>query len=204
MPFNNNLNDILKEKNITRKELANSLGLSYATISGWSLGKSIPREPRLKKLADYLDVTVDDLLIDKLKIPSNVKEIQGWTKIPVVGTIACGKPILAEENIENYLSFPTDFLSYRNNLFSLKCKGDSMYPTIKDGSMVIIHQQPTVEDNEIAAVLINDEATLKRVKHTENGDVILIPDNPQYKPIILNKADNNLILGKAVDFFGHF
>ena len=109
----------------------------------------------------------------------------------------------AQENIESYQPIPSNLLSYHQNVFALKCKGDSMLPTIKDGSLVVIHQQPTVEDNEIAAVLINDQATLKRIKHSEDGKVILMPDNHDYSPIILNKNDDNRIIGKAIDVISH-
>ena len=72
-----------------------------------------------------------------------------------------------------------------------------MEPTIKNGALVIIHQQPTIEDNEIAAVLINDSATLKRVKHVDNT-ILLLPDNQKYSPIVLNENDDNRILGKMI------
>lgn len=194
--FNKNLKTIMDKNNISRKQLSNDLHVAYTTIADWINGKTIPRNKRLTNLADYLHTTVDDLLSAK---PDNVVEINQWDSIPVIGTIACGEPILAEENIENYQPIPSNLLAYHHDIFALKCKGDSMSPTIKDGSLVIIHQQPIVNENEIAAVLINDQATLKRIKHSADGGVILMPDNSDYSPIILNKNDDNRILGKAIN-----
>lgn len=194
--FNKNLKTIMDKNNISRKQLSNDLHVAYTTIADWINGKTIPRNKRLTILADYLHTTVDDLLSAK---PDNVVEINQWDSIPVIGTIACGEPILAEENIENYQPIPSNLLAYHHDIFALKCKGDSMSPTIKDGSLVIIHQQPIVNENEIAAVLINDQATLKRIKHSADGGIILMPDNSDYSPIILNKNDDNRILGKAIN-----
>lgn len=194
--FNKNLKTIMDKNNISRKQLSNDLHVAYTTIADWINGKTIPRNKRLTNLADYLHTTVDDLLSAK---PDNVVEINQWDSIPVIGTIACGEPILAEENIESYQPIPSNLLAYHHDIFALKCKGDSMSPTIKDGSLVIIHQQPIVNENEIAAVLINDQATLKRIKHSADGGVILMPDNSDYSPIILNKNDDNRILGKAIN-----
>ena len=88
-------------------------------------------------------------------------------------------------------------------LFALKCKGHSMEPTIPDGATVIVHEQPEVEDGKIAAVQMHsdgadtDEATLKRVKHA-NGEVLLLPDNQNYTPIVVNKNGQARIIGKAI------
>lgn len=197
MRFNENLKTLMTEQNISRKQLSNDLHIAYTTITDWINGKTVPRNERLTDLAAYLHTTVDNLL--NTPVPNNIIDINQLDSIPIIGTIACGEPILAEENIESYQLIPRDLLKCHRDVFALRCKGDSMSPTIKDGSLVIIHQQPFVEDNEIAAVLINDEATLKRVKHTKDGKVILLPDNHEYNPIILDEDDNNRILGKAVN-----
>lgn len=196
MEFNENLKKLMNEQHISRKQLSNDLHIAYTTITDWINGKTIPRNSRLTELASYLHTTVDNLLNPT---PDNIINVNQWDSIPVIGTIACGEPILAEENIDSYQPIPSNLLNYHRDIFALRCKGDSMSPTIKDGSLVIIHQQPIVEENEIAAVLINDQATLKRIKHTEDGKTILMPDNHEYSPIILNKNDDNRILGKAVN-----
>ena len=119
-------------------------------------------------------------------------------KIPIVGTIACGSPILADQNI---IGYTTELFNEvpEGTLFALKCQGDSMEPKIPDNATVIVRVQPTVEDDEIAAVLVddNEEATLKRIKHIGN-QVMLMPENTKYDPIILNKENPGRILGKVI------
>lgn len=130
--------------------------------------------------------------------PPNVSPMPETRKIPLLGTIACGEPILAEENIDDYVNIPKELAGD----FALTCKGDSMINArIFDGDIVYIRQQDTVENGEIAAVLIGDEATLKRVRLFDDH-ISLEPENPQYRPIVLWGEEMNTvrILGKAVAF----
>ena len=118
--------------------------------------------------------------------------------VPLLGTIACGEPILAEENIENYVTVDVK----ANVDFALKCKGDSMINArIFDGDIVYIHSQPDVENGEIAAVLIGNEATLKKV-HKYPNKLVLSPCNPMYDDLVYSEEQLNdiRILGKAVIF----
>lgn len=129
----------------------------------------------------------------------NIEPIPTMVKVPLLGTIACGEPILAEENIEDYINMPEK----AKGTFALRCKGDSMINArIFDGDIVFIREQPEVENGEIAAVLIDDEATLKRVYKTENS-IELRPENPTFKPLYYQKEEMNKvrILGKAVGFY---
>ncbi len=116
--------------------------------------------------------------------------------IPLLGRIAAGSPILASENIEEYLSFPRAMFK-SGDFFALHVKGDSMVEGgIHDGDIAVIKKQNTAQNGEIVAALVEDEATLKRFKAT-GGKVHLIPENPAYKPIV---TTNVTILGilKAV------
>ncbi|WP_369404750.1 LexA family protein [Piscibacillus salipiscarius] len=118
--------------------------------------------------------------------------------IPILGKIACGDPITAEENIKGYTYESPENLP-KGNLFCLEATGDSMYPTVPNGSLVTIREQATVESGEIAAVLINgnEEAVLKRIKkHGET--VFLISDNTNYDPILVTEENPAKIIGKAV------
>lgn len=131
-------------------------------------------------------------------LPKNIIPMPETRRIPLVGSIACGSPILAEENIEEYISIPKDL----SGDFALTCKGDSMINArIFDGDIVYIRQQDTVENGEIAAVLIDNEATLKRVRLFDDH-ISLEPENPMYKPLVYWNEDMNSvrILGKAVAF----
>lgn len=115
--------------------------------------------------------------------------------VPCVGRIACGDPITAEENIESYDSVPSNWKTH----FILVCVGDSMLPRIQDWDLVAIHKQPQVENSEIAAVRIDDEATLKHV-YLYPDKIILQPENPAFEPIVLIKEEMNRVTieGKAV------
>ena len=136
--------------------------------------------------------------------------VMGWTddpdydvgrskkEIPIIGRIACGSPILAEENFDGFVNLPVTVKAD----FALTCKGDSMITArIFDGDIVFIRQQPDVDDGDIAAVLIGDETTLKKVKHYPNR-LVLSPCNPMYNDIIFRDEELNdvRILGKAVWF----
>jgi len=124
-------------------------------------------------------------------------------RFPLLGTVACGEPIFDDAYFESYVN-GGDI----NADFCLKCKGDSMIGArIEDGDIVFIHEQPDVENGEIAAVIIDDEATLKRVNKNTPGFIFLMPENSNYEPIVINLSEENefhsiRILGKAVAFQG--
>lgn len=200
-----------KSRGWTQPQLADKLAVSKQTISNWETGIKVPRMGSLQKLADLFNVKIGEITNASInkddKItgtkPTNViypldKSFQRIT-IPIIGEIACGDPITAEENIEGYTEEVFERPIPSGTLFGLRCKGHSMEPTIHDGSVVTIREQTDVEDDEIAAVLVDDncEATLKRIKHQGNS-IILIPDNKEFSPIILNKENPGRILGKVV------
>ena len=207
------LGDLIREyrdsHDLSQRQFASQCDLSNGYISilekgiNPSTGKPVtPTLPQLKKLADGMRITLselferaDDMPID---IGANIIPMPETRKIPLVGSIACGKPILAEENIEEYVSIPKEL----GGDFALTCRGDSMINArIYDGDIVYIRQQDTVENGEIAAVLIDSEATLKRVKiHPDR--IILEPENPLYDPLVYRGEEMNgvRILGKAVAF----
>ena len=109
--------------------------------------------------------------------------------IPVIGTVAAGTPILAQENIEGYLPWGGD-----NSCFALRVKGDSMIDAgILSGDKVIVRPQPTAEHGEIVVALLGDEATVKRLSR-KDGQVWLLPENPAYSPIDGREAQ---IIGKV-------
>lgn len=134
----------------------------------------------------------------QIPIPPNAIPLEALDihRIPVIGTIACGEPIDAEQNVVDYM---TILGSFPKDAFALICEGNSMEPGLHDGDRVIIEPTPDVEDGEIAAVLVDGDtkATLKRIKHV--GDTIeLIPDNDDYDTIILDKDHPGRILGKKI------
>ena len=118
----------------------------------------------------------------------------------MLGTISCGLPIISEENIDYYEEELDDLLP-SGNIFYLKTKGDSMSPTIPINSLVMIREQPSVENGEIAAVLVNGdtEATLKRV-HFSGDTILLQADNPLYPPYIVSEDNPARIIGKVIKY----
>lgn len=196
------LKELRESKGIEQKEIASVLSVSQPTVSDWETGRKMPSSKNTERLADFFGVTVDyllgrDNLSDLFSIPG-IMPLPKMKKVPRLGTIACGKPILAVENIEEFDEVPEDI----HCDFTLTCKGDSMIGArILDGDIVYIRQQPEVEDGEIAAVIIGDEVTLKRVRHAPNK-IVLWPENPKYEPFVYQNGDleNIRIIGKAVFF----
>ena len=196
--------NIIKDRRIelglTMKDVADYVGVSEGTVSRWESGNiANMKRSRIYKLAEALKLSPLVLLgVESSTTPDNLLPMPAMRKIPLVGSIACGTPILAAENIEGDVDIP----EHIHADFALRCKGDSMINArIYDGDIVYIRQQDTVEHGQIAAVLINDEATLKRV-HLFPDHVVLEAENPQYRPrTFWGEEMNSLrILGKAVAF----
>ncbi|PEB56212.1 XRE family transcriptional regulator [Bacillus pseudomycoides] len=196
--FASNLKKYLDRNGINQTYLANDINVPETTVSNWIKANTYPRPDKLQMLADYFRINRSDLTEEK---PSNLYDASIHpVKIPILGKIACGLPICAEENFEGFRYEMSDILP-QGELYYLEAKGNSMEPTIPNGSFVLIRKQTDVENGEIAAVLINGdtEATLKRVK--KQGDVvILMPDNSSYEPIVLTSNVPARIIGKAIRF----
>ena len=128
-------------------------------------------------------------------IPPGFEPLPEMESVPLVGRIACGQPITAEENLEGYVSIPAAWRA----TFTLQCEGDSMEPTIHDGDLVAIRKDVHIENGQIAAVRIGDEATLKHL-YLHDDYIELRPENPTYASIIRRKEEMNdvSIEGKAV------
>lgn len=190
-----------EELGITQDELARRMGYkSRSSINKIEKNMADIPQSKIESFASALDTTCAYLMgIDTATESENIIDFPSMTKVPLIGSIACGTPILAQENIEDYVSVPDDVRAD----FCLRCSGDSMTGArIFDGDIVFIRSQPNVENGEIAAVLIDDEATLKRV-YIYPGKLVLQPENPAYAPLVYVKNELNdiRILGKAVAFF---
>lgn len=112
--------------------------------------------------------------------------------IPIVGNVAAGSPILAEEHIDDYLTF--DCNGDKNEYFALRVKGESMLNAgILPGDLVVVHRQQTAHNGEIVVALLDDDATVKRLRRN-NGEVWLLPENDAYQPI---DGKNAIVLGKV-------
>lgn len=192
-----------KQIGLSAEKVAELLNVSPATIYRYENGdiEKVPGD-RLAPIAAALNTTPAYLMgwgdTPDASLPGNVIPMPEMKQVPLIGSIACGEPILADEHIEEYINIPRHIHAD----FALTCKGDSMINArIFDGDMVYIRQQDTVENGEIAAVLIDGEATLKRVQLFEDH-ISLEPENPQYRPFVYWGEEMNTvrILGKAVAF----
>lgn len=198
--FSKNLRYLREKNNVEQIQLANHLGRKSGTsVSEWESGKYTPKAGTLNEIAKYFRVTMSDLMEKDLsKTATNVIPYGNTVNIPVLGVITCGDPILAEQNIVDYREEIAENVP-SGELFYLQTKGNSMTPTIPENSFVMIRKQETVENNEIAAVLVNGdtEATLKRVRF-QGDTIILMPDNSEHNPIIVNEENPVRIIGKAI------
>ena len=196
------LKQVRVSRGLSMRECSRLLNLPYTTYVNYEKGFREPNSEILILLANFFGVTIDYLIgrSDNPIAPAadNIIPMPKMKTVPLLGTIACGEPILAAENLEGDVAMPENVHAD----FALRCKGDSMINArIYDGDVVYIRQQPTVEDGEIAAVLIGDEATLKRI-HFFADHVVLEPENPQFRPMSYwgEDAAEIRILGKAVAF----
>ena len=193
-----------KELNLSLEQIDPACGVGKSIVSKWERGdiKNIRRD-NLAALADVLQVSPLVLLGREEIQPNqydnipNLVPLAPMQRIPLVGTIACGTPILAQENIEGYVDLPKHIKAD----FALTCEGDSMIDAgIKDGDVVYIRSQPEVQNGQIAAVLVDGEsATLKRFFFND-GVVTLMAANQTYPPIVKAGSDVEQVrvLGLAV------
>ena len=197
MGVGDKIKSLRKAMGLTQTELGERVGVKKNAVSKWECGRveDIPTST-IKALANLFSVSPSYLIDDEGKsIPSNFNPMPEMKKIPRVGRIACGEPITAEENLEGYVSVPSAW----HATFTLQCRGDSMEPTIHDGDLVAIRKDIQVENGQIAAVRIGDEATLKHL-YLHDDYIELRPENPNFSSIIRRKEEMNdvAIEGKAV------
>lgn len=189
-------------KGLTQEQLGALCGTTKQTIFKYENGiiTNIPLD-RLEKMAEVLSITPMSLMGWEDTLPSNILPLPNMVKKPRLGTIACGKPILAVEDAEEFDMVPDGV----NCDFTLKCKGDSMINArIFDGDTVYIRSQPQVENGQIAAVRIGEEATLKKVYYAPGSDrITLRACNPMYADMVYEGDTLNQIqiLGLAVGFY---
>lgn len=200
--FSVRLRVLLDHFSMSQAELSRRTGISKSSISHYIKGDwegkqdvvySIARETGVSEA--WLMGYDSPMFQTASAVPSGFLPLPQMVPIPKVGRVACGTPITAEENLDGYTSVP----DYWHATFALTCQGDSMEPRIRDGDLVAIRKQDTVENGQIAAVRIDGEATLKHV-YVYPDYIELRPENPAYESIIkIGKAMNEVhIEGLAV------
>lgn len=197
--FARRLSEALECRQLKAADLSRLTGVSEGTISCYINGKYEAKQTRVRVFAKALDVdpvwlmgydvpmkATDDA--SSVPIPPGFEPLPQMTQVPLVGRIACGQPITAEQNIESVIGVPSAWHAD----FALTCRGDSMQPRYLDGDIVCIHRQPEVENGQIAAVRIGEEATLKRF-YRQGDTVTLQAENPAYPPLVYQKEELNSI-----------
>lgn len=183
------------------KALADHLGISPNVVTNWKNGSNKSYRKYASQIAQFYGVSVEYLrgkTTQKSSIPAGFEPLPKMVRRPLIGDIACGEPITAEQNVRDYVDVPEDVACD----FCLRCHGDSMIDAgIRDNDVVYIRIQPEVNDGEIAAVRIGDEATLKRVYY-DGSTITLVPANSAYRPKSYagQELENIQIEGKAVGF----
>ena len=201
----NKLKEMRKAKGLTLESLAEMVGTSRQTIHRYENGiiSNIPPE-KVVLLAEALDTTPSSLMgweehTEEFPTFDNIIPII-TKRIPILGEIACGEPIYANEEYESYALTDASL----DAVFCLRAKGDSMTGArILDGDIVFIRSQNAVDNGEIAAVIIGDEATLKRVYYYPDDEkLILSAENPKYAPLVYvgEELSQIKIIGKAISF----
>lgn len=192
-------NDIIKyhrqRLKLTQEELGEKLGVKRAAVQKWESGltENIKRST-LDKLAKIFDISAAELL--------GCMDVNINRKIPILGSVAAGVPIEQIEDIKGYIEIPS-WMAKRGKYFALEIKGKSMEPHMTTGDVVIVREQKTVENDEIAIAVVNgEEATVKQIKFDEKG-IMLLPFNREFTPMYFTaeEAENKpvTIIGKVVE-----
>ena len=202
MSFKTRLKQLRKERNINQRELSECIKVAPSTISMYENGQREPNFEVLEVLADFFNVDMNYLLGKTDKTTKLIIDKPQGLKIPVLGTVAAGIPISAVEDILDYEEVPQSWEN-QGEFFGLKIKGDSMYPTLENGDVVIVKKQSTADNGDTVIVMVNgDDATCKRYERSETG-IMLIPNNNAYNPVFYTNEEIEAlpltIIGKVVE-----
>lgn len=197
------------QRGLNQRELAELANLSKQAIAAYENGIRKPKYENLEAIADALNVSISTFVDrDEQKqalraannapvLPTGVTPLAQLKHhyVPLIGSVAAGAPIFAEQNVECYVDGP------RKADYALKVEGDSMIPTLQNGDTIFIRQQDVLENGEIGVVLIDDSACVKHV-YTHDGGLLLISDNPSYPPRVVEAKECEYlkILGKVIGF----
>lgn len=196
------LKELRESIGMNRKEFAAFLDIKYTTYVGYENGSREPGSDFLALVATKLGTTTDYILMltnDPVAYTHGISQLPSMRSVPIVGEIACGAPITAQENLIGWANVPENTKAD----FCLICKGDSMVGArIFNGDLVCIRQQESVNNGEIAAVMVDDETTLKRVYFFPGHYLELRAENPEFKPLSYEGEEMSRVrvLGKAIYF----
>ena len=207
--FQNRLSRAINLRNTKPVTLHEKTGISESLISKYLSGSAIARQKKLALLAEALNVNpvwlmgYDIPMENTPALEANAFPITDTpVRIPVIGKISAGLPILATENIEGYEFAPSSYIKNGFDYFYLKVDGDSMNLKFNDGDILLVQKQDTLENDEIGVILVDDEATVKKFK-IENNIIILYPmsTNPEHT-VQIYKSEQIMIIGKVISYQG--
>lgn len=200
--FSENLQYHMCKAQKDRNQICEDLRIKYSTLSDWINSNKYPRIDKIEMLANYFGIEKSDL-IEKRDASLASKGV----KIPVLGYVRAGIPVEAVEDILDYEEIPKS-MAVTGDFFALKIKGDSMEPKMSEGDVVIIRKQSTVENGQIAVILVNgDDATVKKFYRSEDG-IKLISFNSKYEPFFFtpNEVDSLPVevIGRVIELRAKF
>lgn len=198
--FVENLKKQMRLNNKSQADLSKDLNLPFTTISNWYRGIRYPRPDKMQLLADYFGIRMEELISNSIN--------NSGIKIPILGTVIAGIPVTAVEDIIGYEEI-NEKMARCGDYFALEIKGDSMEPKMSKGDIVIVKQQNTVENGQIAIVLVNgDEATVKKVRFRDNGIELIAFNSYVYEPHFYSAKEIEelpvKIIGRVVELRAKF
>lgn len=201
--FCQNLKRYMRAREVDQAQIVQALSVTASTVSDWVNGKKYPRVDAMQRLASFLGTTLAALTSENGPLAASADIVPLTSRrVPLLGDIQCGVPTFAEESYEGYVEIGAQVRAD----FALRARGDSMSGIgILDGFLVFIRKQPAVYEGEVAAVIVDEDATLKRVRYLPGGMTMLQAENPKYSPIIIGGEDESRsvhVLGKAVAYIG--
>lgn len=196
MTLFDNIRKMASEQGMSLLELNDKAGLGKYSIYSWR--EKNPTIGNLEKVANVLHTPIDSLL-DSTTFVKKSEPLEPHSyqiRVPILGRVVCRNNIFADQNIAGYKDLIFDHKP-NGSLFLLKFQDNSMQPLIPNKALVTIKRQKIVENEELTAILIEDSATIRQVKYI-NNEIILLPRNIKFDPIILNKRNPVIIIGKVI------
>ena len=186
--FATNLKHFIDKSEKTQKEVATAIGVSPQTLNTWLQRIALPRMGKIQLLADYFGISKTDLIDPK--DPEMQKSSLGTYRIPVLSTVAAGRPMFSDDDVIEYIDYDKE---PRNNIIGVRIEGDSMVPAIQDGDTVVIDREAVWEDGDVVIVTVsNNYGMCKRIKRYADG-IALISNNPSYEPKYYSAAEVNAL-----------
>ncbi|MCQ2354483.1 MAG: LexA family transcriptional regulator [Clostridia bacterium] len=197
------LERLMAAKGITAYRLAKDTGIAFSSLSDWKKGRSSPKADKLALIADYFEVPVD-FLLDQQRQNRSGGKLLSESLVPLIGEIRAGSPIITDQTLEGYELADLDDGGSPDDYFFLRIRGDSMKDIgMVNGSVVLFRKQQYADNGQVVACLVGGEsATVKRF-HREGRKILLMPENPEYRPIEISPVDfetgDARILGVATE-----